>query len=133
MRSRSLLRQLRKSWTQSLTRSPRREPIRRIPTPSGLARLTVERLEDRITPAPTLPTPVTGANQVQLIGQSQNANNQAPAVAVDPVNSNIVVTVWTQSSTIAPTTGQTFLIGGLSTNGGASYVLFFRPGPLIDP
>jgi sugar lactone lactonase YvrE/subtilisin-like proprotein convertase family protein len=104
--------------------------------PSGLARLCVERLEDRITPAPTpptLPTPVTGANQVELIGQSQNANNQAPSVAVDPVNSNIVVAVWTQSSTTGTTNGQTFLIGGLSTNGGASYSLFLPPGPLTDP
>src|SRR5262249_42623320 len=82
-------------------------------------------LEDRIAPS-TLPAPtVTG--QVDITGSGSTINHTSPSVAVDPVDSQKLVSVWTPNPA-------TSLQAAYSNDGGKTWTTITAAAQLqIDP
>jgi subtilisin-like proprotein convertase family protein len=98
--------------------------------PAPSLRLTVEALEDRtlmsVLPVPTISTPVNISNI--------RGNDSAPVIAVDPIDPQKLVAVYTRNDPDLAPARQTILVEGrFSNDGGRTWLPFIVPGNLIDP
>jgi subtilisin-like proprotein convertase family protein len=82
-------------------------------------RLALEGLEPRTLLATSpLPSPIVVPNSQRDLSANGNINESTPSIAVDKLNPNKVVAVWTVNDTQAP---QVFVTGSYSNNGGVSW------------
>ncbi len=140
MKFMSFVRRFGEQWLQSSSSRGRRpRAARRVARHAGIGRLPLELLEDRtlmsVLPAPTV---IDRINLSSLGGSTSTSSNEStPSVAIDPLNPQKMVAVYTRFDSTLPRQ-QVVVEGVYSNDGGQSWLALPMPiprdfGNLIDP